>query len=229
MAFFRKPTATAAARPTPTPLPAPRPVAEPQEHLTVEASSLREAELSPDGRLLFPSQSAPAIGCRVAILIVGVDQAAFAITGTVQAARGAGSGRRLAAAIDEDQRVLLRRILAHVQDGAERPRARAPRLRISMPAVVTTSAGTVYMNTFSVSRGGCGLRWSGTAPRIGSVVHLRLGAGFSAPILRAMVCWVEEQRSGLRVGFRFVNGQDGRLDALLDTAGGAANGVAAPP
>jgi hypothetical protein len=200
---------------------APKPTVERPEHVAVEARSLREAELSVEGRLLLPGRAAALPGGRVALSISGIEQAAFAITGTMRAVRGGGAGPRIDLEVDEDQRGLLTRILEHVKKGAERPRARAPRLRISMPAVVSTPDGATYMNTFSLSRGGCGLRWSGAAPRVGNAFLIRLGAGFSAPTVRATVCWVREEGSGLRVGFRFVGGQDGHLEALLDTAAGA--------
>ncbi len=56
-------------------------------------------------------------------------------------------------------------------------RTRAPRYRLALPAFVQTATSTTYMNTFSVSRGGCGLSWSGQVPRIGSVLYVRLGGG----------------------------------------------------
>jgi hypothetical protein len=71
------------------------------------------------------------------------------------------------------------------------------------------------MTTFSVSRGGCGLAWSGPAPRLGDTLFVRLGAGRSAATLRAMVCWTEPRGRSLRVGVRFVGGQDWELQSLI--------------
>ncbi len=219
MSFFRRSGATPA--PRATPVPAPKPVEEPAGRVAVEARSLREAELSPEGRLLLPAGGAVAPVGRVALHVSGIEEAVFAIHGSLRATRGSGTGQQLVVEVDEAQRALVERILRHVRTGAAPPRARPPRLRLSIPAVVATPEGATYMNTFSLSRGGCGLRWSGPPPQVGSTVHLRLGAGFSVPTLRATVCWVEEQGSRLRVGFRFVGGQDGRLEALLNDAASA--------
>ena len=94
-------------------------------------------------------------------------------------------------------------------------RKRPPRYRLSLPAVVTLPSGSTFMTTFSVSRGGCGLAWIGPAPRLGDTYFVRLGAGRGAATLRAMVCWTRSSGRHLRVGVRFVGGQDSELQALI--------------
>jgi hypothetical protein len=217
MSFFRKPSIAAAPCLTPPPVRASAiPVVEPLQYVSVEAGALGTARLTGTGLLLVAAAGEARRGERVTLLVSGIEQAVFPITGMVREAQGSGASRLLEILIDEDRRGLLQRILEHVQDGAARPRARAPRFRVSMPAVVATSGGAQYMTAFSLSRGGCALRWTGPAPSRGSTHELRLGAGASAPLVRAVVCWVKEEPSGTRVGFRLVAGQDGRLDALLD-------------
>jgi hypothetical protein len=81
--------------------------------------------------------------------------------------------------------------------------------------VVSLPSGNTFMNTFSVSRGGCGLAWIGSAPGLGDTYFVRLGAGRGAASLRAMVCWTQASGRQLRVGVRFVSGQDSELQALL--------------
>lgn len=94
-------------------------------------------------------------------------------------------------------------------------RTRAPRYRLALPAFVQTAASTTYMNTFSVSRGGCGLSWSGQVPRIGSGLNVRLGGGQTAASLRAMVCWARQVKGAQRVGVRFVGGEEAKLAVML--------------
>jgi hypothetical protein len=104
--------------------------------------------------------------------------------------------------------------------GARRPRA--PRYRLVLPAFVQTATSTTYMNTFSVSRGGCGLSWSGQRPRLGSVLYVRLGGGRAAASLRAMVCWARDVSGASRVGVRFVGGEEAKLAVLLAQAAAGA-------
>jgi hypothetical protein len=94
-------------------------------------------------------------------------------------------------------------------------RARAPRYRLVLPAFVQTATSTTYMNTFSVSRGGCGLTWSGQVPRLGSVIYVRLGGGRAAASMRAMACWARQVSGVQRVGVRFVGGEEAKLATLL--------------
>lgn len=73
-----------------------------------------------------------------------------------------------------------------------------------------------YMTTFSLSRGGCGLAWSGPRPRHGTILTVRLGGGRTAASLRAMVCWERQlNKIAMHVGVRFIAGDDAKLAALL--------------
>ena len=76
-----------------------------------------------------------------------------------------------------------------------------------------------YMTTFSLSKGGCGLAWSGPRPKLGTVVNVRLVGGKTAASLRAMICWVNVLNRAIRVGVRFVSGEDAKLSLLLSHFG----------
>ncbi len=132
--------------------------------------------------------------------------------------RAVASGFEVAVEPDEEGRALVARILGWLKGGGERPRARALRHRVAIPATVSSRTGNTYMTTFSLSRGGCGLAWSGPIPRLGDVLWVRLGSASGGVAMRGMVCWTKEQGAGRRVGIRFVGGQDSELAALLTKA-----------
>ena len=188
----------------------------PAEEIAVDARSLRRPGPGGEERLLCSTSKLIDKGRRVVVVISGVGDATFHLSGTVADVARSASGLDVQVAVDEDRRGLLRRIFAFVQGGGEMPRARAPRYRISLPAVVLTPAGSTYMSTFSISRGGCGLVWSGSRPRLGSVLYVRLGGGASAPTVRGMVSWLRDERAGMRVGLRFVGGQEAQLASFLE-------------
>ena len=102
-----------------------------------------------------------------------------------------------------------------VPDRAKGYRPRPPRYRLKLPAVVQSATSATFMNTFSVSLGGCGLSWIGARPRLGNVIYVRLGGGRSAANLRGMVCWVRDASGGVRVGIRFVGGEESKFAAIL--------------
>jgi hypothetical protein len=132
--------------------------------------------------------------------------------------RACAAGFEVAVEPDEEGRALVARILGWLEAGGERPRAREARHRVAIPAAVSSRSGNTYMTTFSLSRGGCGLAWSGPVPRLGDVLWVRLGSAAGGVAMRGMVCWTEERGEGRRVGIRFVGGQDSELAVLLARA-----------
>jgi len=195
----------------------PAPASEgPAEEIPVEASSLRPPETGGEGRLLCSTTKLIGTGRRVVLRVSGIGDATFHLPGTVADVVRNASSRDLQVLVDEDRRGLLKRILAHLHGGAEMPKARAPRYRLALPAVVLTPGGSTYMSTFSISRGGCGLVWSGPRPKLGNVLYVRLGGGTSAPTVRGMVSWLRDERAGVRVGLRFVGGQEAQLASFLE-------------
>jgi len=202
----------------PSRTPAPRPPLSPGplEEIAIDARELQMAASS-DGRLVWASAAPAGVGRRVALRITGLGTATtFRVTGTTAGSRPKGSTPGMEMEVDEDQRGLVRHVLEHLAGRADMPRVRPPRYRLMWPAVVLLPSGATYMNTVSVSAGGCGLSWRAPRPRIGSVHFVNLGPGRSAVCLRAMVCWIREGQGGVRVGLRFVGGETMRLAAVLE-------------
>jgi hypothetical protein len=201
----------------PSRISAPRSLAprKPLEEISIEAGALRTAA-SADGRLIWATSAPMDVGSRVALKLTGVGKATFRVTGTVAGIRPKGDAIGMEVEVDEDQRGLVRHIFEHLAGGSDMPRVRPPRYRLMWPAVVLLPSGATYMNTVSVSAGGCGLSWRAARPRIGSVYYVRLGPQPSAACLRAMVSWVREAPDGVRVGFRFVGGETAKLTAILE-------------
>jgi hypothetical protein len=140
------------------------------------------------------------------------------IAGVVQAVLSNSGLATLEISVDEDQRAAVQRLLGFLQSGKDAPRARPPRYRAALPVFVSSREGSTYMNTFSVSRGGCGVTWIGTRPKVGSMLELRFGSGKATASFRAMVCWARDHKSGQRVGLRFVAGEEGPWISLLKAA-----------
>jgi hypothetical protein len=89
---------------------------------------------------------------------------------------------------------------------------------------VVARQGELYMNTVSLSAGGCSLRWSGPAPRVGQVIRLRFGAGSSKVAVDGEVRWVRSG-SSTTVGLRFA---DTRAASILAGVLGAVERSLAP-
>jgi hypothetical protein len=85
-------------------------------------------------------------------------------------------------------------------------RKRATRHRLRIPVVVAGASEGSYMNTTSVSAGGCAIRWSGPLPAVGQAVGLRFGVGSRAVCLQGVVRWARNRASGPAVGVEFQGG-----------------------
>ena len=181
----------------------------------MDARSLLAAWRAEESRLLVPAAAAATAGRRVSLEVIGVNDDPLSVSGVVSTARRTQAGWELAVDVDEEGRALVARVLRWLEGGGERPRARAPRLQVSLPVVVSGSSGATYMMAYSLSRGGCGLAWSGPAPRLGDALWVRLGSGARAVSMRGMVCWTRDGQGGRRVGLRFVGGQQPELSELL--------------
>jgi len=194
----------------------PDPLAEePMLDLRVSVQELCAGWNTERGRLTVAAAMPITAGDRVLLAVTGVDSQPLPLEGVVAHISRSGGAVKAELDVNEEQRGLVARLLAHVQRGAEAPRARPPRHRAKLPAVITLNQGSVFMVTTSVSRGGCGLVWSGPAPRIGSVVFVRLGSGPRAAAARGMICWFRQEERGARAGVRFVPGQEIDVTRLL--------------
>jgi hypothetical protein len=154
----------------------------------------------------------------VVVNLAGIGGVTLGVTGVVATVHASGGACLAEVAVDEEGRPLLGRVLEFLNGNAPKLTARAPRYRLSLPTVVYSESGSTYMNTFSVSHSGCGLTWCGPPPRPGSGVHVRLGSGAGAASFRAVVRWVRSGPKSLRVGVRFLAGEDAKLAALLGEA-----------
>jgi hypothetical protein len=189
------------------------------EKVEVDARDLPWAWRSKEARLVVTSSSPMGRGRPVAVTVSGV-------AGLTDPAYGKVTGTEVSAGVcyaevelDEDGRALVKRALEFQRGEGAGPKARAPRQRMVLPAVVNSSTGTAYMKTFSVSLGGCGLKWSGSPPRVGEGILVRLGSTARSAAFRAKVCWVRDRANGQRVGVRFLAGEETKLAAILRDPG----------
>jgi hypothetical protein len=171
----------------------------------------------PDSRrLLLPAREPLRLQQRVAARIsaVGLGVAAT-IAGRVVSASRHGNLHRIELVPDDIHVRAVERLLSIAGGTPVAYQPRAPRFLASMPAVVYGPAGPTYMTTFSVSKNGCGLAWSGQVPAVGVPMDVRLGAGSRAATLRSVVCWTARSGRTATVGLRFVAGPQGAWAMLL--------------
>lgn len=218
LSWFRRDEPAAEARAVRAPAPAAPAAPEAVESIPVEARVLVAGWRAAEGRLVVPALAPVGRGRRVALLVSGAGRASLTVTGLVAAVSPAGGAYSVEVVVDPERHALVGRVQDFLHGRAEMPKVRAPRYRLALPAAVCSRTGYVYMTTSSVSQGGCGLAWSGPAPRPGSGLHIRLGGGPRAAAFRAMVCWVQDGKGGLRVGVRFLAGEEAKLAALLGEA-----------
>ena len=91
-------------------------------------------------------------------------------------------------------------------------RERTPRYAVARKLRVDHGGGAFETTTVNLSEGGCAVRWPGQLPLVGDLVAVRLGDGFFAPTVRAIVCWNQpggavERSVGLRI---VLEGRGGR-------------------
>lgn len=212
-------------RPTP-----PRPLAAlplrtvpvPAEVIPLDARALLGGWSPGSTRVVVRSAAPIGEGRRVALRLTGDAGVEAPVLGTVKVARPVGGAYAAEVEIDGDRQATLHRIRAYLDGLAPSLRARDPRFRVSLPAVVTAGAGHVYMSTFSLSRGGCGLVWSGMKPLPNAILDVKVGLSQAAGAqFRARVCWARQDGKAFKVGLRFLAGGDqSGLSRLLDEAKG---------
>jgi hypothetical protein len=188
------------------------------EEIPIEAEQLPLAWRSASGHLVVVVKKPIRIGRLAAVKVSGPGSVMAPLTGTITDVQALGNEFSVEIKLDEDQRAALKRILKSFLTGEDLPKARASRYRLTLPAVVSSQERNTYMTALSVSRGGCGLAWSGAPPQLDSVLQVRLGSGKASATLRARVCWVKEQAGKQTVGVRFLAGQEAALMALITGA-----------
>jgi len=190
------------------------------EEIPIEAEQLPLAWRAADGHLVVTVKKPVRLGRRAAVKVSGPGTVMAPLTGAITDVQALGNEFTVEIKVDEDQRSALKYILKSLVTGVDVPKARASRYRLTLPAVVSSQEHNTYMTTFSISRGGCGLAWSGAPPPLGGLLQVRLGSGRAAVTLRAQVCWVKELLGRHTVGVRFAAGQEAALMALITGRGG---------
>lgn len=97
-------------------------------------------------------------------------------------------------------------------------RDRTPRYAVERPLRVEQRSTAYEVVTINVSEGGCAVRWPNQLPSVGEMLSVRIGGGFLAPSVRAIVCWTQPGAGGVErsVGLRLiVEGRAARLWSAL--------------
>jgi hypothetical protein len=85
-------------------------------------------------------------------------------------------------------------------------RDRAPRYLVTRTVLAQRESVSLPATTTNVSATGCALTWSGSPPRPGEQVNLKLGEGLLAATSRAVVAWASPAGGGgARLGLRIVS------------------------
>jgi hypothetical protein len=158
------------------------------------------------GRLIVDRPAAPARKQQVAVRVELAGHIFRAtIVGTVTAARRSGAGFAVEVTPDSESAGALRLLDAAARGEPVRFRERPARYLVKVPAAVVGRLADVFMQTLSLSQGGCSLRWSGAVPRAGQTLRLRFGAGSSKFEIDGVVCWTGTTGSSAGVGIRFTD------------------------
>jgi len=171
------------------------------------ADGLLAAWRPQSGLLLLETPGAPRLGSRLAarLRLEGSGLGAT-VLGRVGSVLHAESGHRVEFAPDGSGVAAVRLLVSAAQGRTVRFSERAPRLAARLPAVLRSATVPRYMDTHSVSREGCRLRWSGPLPEAGEPVSLRIGAGPFAANLEGVVRWVAASQAQAAVGVALAGG-----------------------
>jgi hypothetical protein len=171
------------------------------------AEGLLAAWRPQSGHLLLETSVAPRLGARLAarLRLEGTGLGAT-VLGSVGSRLHAGSGHRIELAPEPSGLAALKLLMSAAEGRPVRFHDRAPRLAACLPAVLRSGGSLRYMDTHSVSREGCRLRWRGPSPDPGAPVALRIGAGPLATDLEGVVRWVTASHAHASVGVALVGG-----------------------
>lgn len=176
--------------------------------IALQPDQLIDAWRQETGRLLLPSPQGVGVQEKTAIRIqLAGKPVVVTVVGTVVSSHRNGEQHRIEFAPDAESQRALRLLSAAARGEAIRFLQRPGRYLTRLPVFVNWEGSKVYMSTFSVSQNGCGLLWSGSLPRVGWALQLRVGAGTRTADFRGVVCWIRSARPGSTVGVRFVGGR----------------------
>jgi len=173
-----------------------------------------------NGRLVLPTAAPPRLHQNVAARIqLRPSAVAATVLGTVVSAHRHEGHHRIEIATGAESDAALKVLDAAARGDTVVFQPRRPRFLVKLPAVVATEGqNRLFTTTVSVSEGGCALRWSGEAPRVGTPLALQLGVGTQAIDLRGVVCWRKAAGPGTQAGVRFLDGKAAQLRHLLADA-----------
>lgn len=158
------------------------------------------------GRLFVTTPTPPRLGERAAVRIrLAGGPVAATVLGKVVSVHRAGAHSRVELAPESESLPALRIVLSAARGDPVSFTERQLRWLARLPVMVSHDAGTVYMNTYSVAEGGCGLTWSGPLPAVGQMVRLRFSAP-RGPEVDGVVRWASGGGAGNNVGVEFTPG-----------------------
>jgi hypothetical protein len=150
-------------------------------------------------------QSRQRVAARIRAVGLGIEAT---ITGRIASVRRSADGLRIELEPDDTRLLALKRLVAIAGGKSVAYQLRAPRLLVTLPAVVYDHRGPTYMTTFSVSGNGCGLAWSGPMPEVGVPMEIKLGAGIRVASFCGEVCWTAPPSARApTVGVHFAAGE----------------------
>jgi len=199
------------AAPVPRTTPVPLPILE----LPFDVRTLVGAWRPGVRKLTLKTPDLLANGRRVALRMAGDIGIDAPVLGTVKDAVSMRGIHSAAIEVDADREPILRRAFEFLEGRAGRPMVRAPRYRMAVPVVVASGYALTYMNTFSLSRGGCGIDWTGAKPATGAFLDMRVGSGTRCAKVRARVRWVKPDGARFKVGVSFLSGDHSAIDRLI--------------
>jgi hypothetical protein len=172
-------------------------------NVVLEPSEMLTAWRAETARLVLPTLAAPQLRQKAAVRIqIAGRPVGATIVGTIVSAHGDGRQHRIELAPDADSMRAIRLLLSAARGEPIPYMKRSLRYLVRLPVVVAAGGSDVYMNTFCVSEGGCGLKWSGPLPSVGQQLAIRLAAGARAEGVRGTVCWLSPSGPSPSAGVR---------------------------
>lgn len=138
------------------------------------------------------------------------------ITGRARNIHGHSTGAQVELEPDPSRLRALEWLVEVASGASVSYQPRAARYHASLPAVVAGPTGPVFMNTLTVSEGGCGVAWSGPTPALDQPIDIRIGAGRTAASFCAEVRWTSPAARPPAVGLQFAGGDRAAWAHLLE-------------
>lgn len=172
----------------------------------LEPAQMVDSWRADTGRLLVPSPTAPARGQRVALRVqLAGSPAAATLLCKVVGHHRLQALHRLELAPETEAVPALRMLLAAARGEPIRFPERQVRWLARLPVMVAIGEGLVYMHSWSIAEGGCGLSWSGPRPEVGQALRLRFGVSRGTEV-DGVVRWVSGTGPAVTAGVEIGGG-----------------------